>query len=700
MDEAYLFNRGENYEAYKYLGSFPLEEGGFVFRVYAPQAVSVRVTGDFNNWDTEGRFMRRLGNSGIFEGAVAEAKHWQRYKYLVESRDGKILEKADPFARHAELRPGTASILYAPDEPFVFDDEAFLRERDLLDGAELAPLNIYECHLGSWRRYPDGHFYNYRELAHQLADYLIEMGYNALEILPITEYPLDASWGYQVTSYFAPSSRYGTPEDFKYFVNYLHKKGLRLILDWVPAHFPKDAFGLARFDGTPCYEYADPRLGEHAEWGTLVFDYSKYEVQSFLLSSAWFWFEEYHIDGMRVDAVSAMLYLSFARTEFLKNRYGGIENLEAIEFLRRLNTLIRSKKKGALMIAEEATTFPKITAPVEEGGLGFTHKWNMGWMHDILDYMKYDYYARNSQHHKMTFSLTYAFSENYVLPFSHDEVVHGKKSLIGRMPGDIWRQCASLRTLFAWQAAHPGAKLNFMGNEFGQFIEWRFYEELEWFMLRYPHHRQIKDFVAKLNHLYLEYPSFWRNDRNWEGFRWLEADDAAHSVYLFERRGREEDAPLLFVFNMTPAVLRQYPLRTGRCGRYRLLLNSDEEQYGGSSYGTLREGQTVQTEPSTLSDSERLIAGEEERREEKREELVQKRAVFLKLRDELLSSYRRFLEENGSAESRDGEGSQAWRVLDFTMEEIPPCLPPQLPTPHMELDLPPLSVLLFRYEGE
>ncbi len=696
MNEAYLFNLGENYEAYKYFGSFRKDKG-FIFRVYAPNARSVRVAGDFNAWNFSSHFMNRAENTGVFELYIEEAKVWDRYKYIVETQSGEIVEKADPFARHAELRPETASIIYESETNFEFTDEDFILKRDSISGKEVKPLNIYECHLGSWRKYKDGNYYNYRDLAIQLADYLLEMSYTAIEILPITEYPLDDSWGYQVSGYFAPSSRYGTPDDFKFFVNHMHSKGIRVILDWVPGHFPKDSFGLARFDGTACYEYADPRIGEHEQWGTLVFDYSKTEVQSFLLSSAWFWFEEFHIDGIRVDAVSSMLYLNFARTEFLKNKYGGSENLEAIEFLRRLNGLIRSQKQGALMIAEEATTFPSITKEISEGGLGFTHKWNMGWMHDSLDYMKYDYYARGSQHNKLTFSLTYAFSENYVLPFSHDEVVHGKKSLIGRMPGDIWRQCASLRNLFVWQAAHPGAILNFMGNEFGQFIEWRFYEELEWFMLSHSQHQAIQNFVKHLNKLYKDEKAFWENDDNWEGFHWLEADDAWNSVYIFERRAKNTEDRLLFIFNMTPAVVRNYQIYPGRYGKYEIILNSDSEQFGGSSYQISQaNGLYLCTEPASISEKDRILSERQLDYEEKYKSLVNKRKRFMKLRDELLETYHEI------EKLSDGDMHISEDLPDIFNTDLP--LPDKVKftaePAKLTLDLPPLSSLILKLKDK
>lgn len=582
MDPAFLFNTGKNVESQRYLGAHPCEmygQNGWVFRVWAPRASLVFLCGSFNRWDSRQHPMERIGQTGIWQAFRTDVQLWDRYQYFVLGADGRGVYKADPFALHQELRPGTASVIYTA-EAFPWEDKEFIES--LPPAREPQPLNIYEVHLGSWRRYPDGNHFSYRDIAPQLAEYCLKMGYNAVELMPVLEHPLDDSWGYQVSGYFAPTSRYGTPEDLKFLVNQMHKAGVRVFLDWVPAHFPKDEFGLYRFDGSPCFEYADSRLGEQKSWGTMVFDYSKSEVRSFLLSSALYWLSEFHFDGLRIDAVSSMIYLNYARDDSVKNIYGGIDNLEALSFMRELNQLVAERFPHCLMMAEESTAYPRVTHPVEEEGLGFTHKWNMGWMHDTLDYMAVDYYARLYHHNKMTFSMTYAFSENYILPFSHDEVVHGKHSLIGRMPGDIWRQCASLRTCFAWQIGHPGAKLNFMGNEFGQFIEWRFKEELEWFMLSHDQHRKLQDFSAALNRLYLEHDALWKDDHSWDGFQWWQADDGLNSVFAFERSsGREH---LLFILNMTPAVHPEYELRLGRPGSYRLILNSDEERWGGSSY--------------------------------------------------------------------------------------------------------------------
>ncbi len=594
MNQAWLFNQGENYQSYRMLGARPhlSPEGdpGYRFAVWAPHASGVSVVGDFNGWDPASNHLLPYGTTGIWQGFVPGAVEWQRYKYAIRTSAGRILLKADPFARHAETRPGTASILYDAEEDYEWGDGAYMAKRP--DALDKGPLNIYELHLGSWRRHADSQVYNYRDIARQLADYCLEMGYNAVELMPVMEYPLDASWGYQVTGYFAPTSRYGTPADLKYLIDTLHQSDIRVILDWVPSHFPKDDFALARFDGQPLYEDPDTRRGEHADWGTLVFNYGLLEVKSFLLSSAWFWIDEFHADGLRVDAVSSMIYLDFGRPEAERNQEGNFEHLEAIQFLKALNDLIRRHFPHCILAAEESTPYPLVTAPVQGGGLGFTHKWNMGWMNDTLSYMEVDYFARGDFHDRITFSMTYAFSENFILPFSHDEVVHGKKSLLGRMPGDYWRQFASLRTCYMYQMSHPGAKLNFMGNEFSPFIEWRYYEELEWFLLKYPRHREMQDFVRTLNHLYLEHPAFWELDRSWEGFQWVNADDRENSVFSYQRKSDGEEEVLLVLLNMTPASYDDYAVHLPLAGRFRLLLNSDAVRFGGSGYGGL-EGEAI-----------------------------------------------------------------------------------------------------------
>ncbi|HHV41271.1 MAG TPA: 1,4-alpha-glucan branching protein GlgB [Clostridiaceae bacterium] len=587
MNQAYLFNTGNNFQSYKMLGSRPDlshdGEPGYRFAVWAPNAKEISVVGDFNFWNTERDFLHPYGTTGIWTGFIGGAEQWQRYKYAIRTKDERVILKADPFARHAETRPDTASILYNPDD-YEWHDQEWMANRT--DAAEIGPLNIYECHLGSWRRYQDGNTYTYREIAPQLAAYLKEMGYNAVELMPVNEYPHDGSWGYQVTGYFAITSRYGTPADFKYFVDVMHQAGIKVIVDWVPAHFPRDEFALANFDGQPLYEYPDPRMKEHPSWGTLIFNYGLNEVNSFLISSAWLLVDEFHVDGLRVDAVSSIISLNFGHEdeEKIYNSDGGEENLEGITFVKKLNQTIRANMPEVMLIAEESTAWPHVTEPVEKGGLGFTHKWNMGWMNDILQYVEVDYYARGTVHNKVTFSMFYAFSERYVLPFSHDEVVHGKKSLLGKMPGDYWRQFASLRSLFLYQYTHPGAKLNFMGNEFAPYTEWRYYEELEWFMLKYPTHKAMQDFKRELNHLYLRRTALWEDDRSWEGFQWVKSDDKKNSVFAYIRRNLEKSEELLIVLNFTPKSFTSYSFSLPASGTWRLLFDSDAKRFGGSSY--------------------------------------------------------------------------------------------------------------------
>lgn len=588
MDQAYLFNRGEDFMVYNYLGAHPTKDDkgntGFVFRTWAPNAISVSVIGDFNDWDGYANEMHRVGETGVWETTIIGANQWDRYKYHVLGADRRVYEKGDPYARHFETRPNNASILYDPND-YIWNDEAFLKNKK--DALAAQPVNIYEIHLGSWRRHKDGNFFNYREIGLDLVDYCKKMNYTHVELMPVLEHPLDASWGYQVTGYFAATSRFGTPADLKYMIDILHQNGISVIMDWVPAHFPKNLEGLVRFDGTPCYEYGDPRIGEHREWGTYVFDYSKAEVISFLISNAVFWINEFHIDGLRVDAVSSMLYRDYGRQNYIPNQYGGNENLEAIEFFKKLNSTIRKNYPHVMMIAEESTAFAKISHPVEDGGLGFTHKWNMGWMHDTLDYFSTDSYARGWHHDQFCFSMMYAFSENYVLSLSHDEVVHGKYSLINKQPGDIWRKFASLRTLFLYQMSHPGAKLNFMGAEFGQFIEWRFYEELEWFMLDYESHRLLQDFNSKLNGFYLEHPQLWIDDHTWAGFEWIDASDTKNNVFIYARKSpNPKENDIYVTLNMVPQPLEEYKIPVYEAGTYKIVMNTDDMSYGGSGYPT------------------------------------------------------------------------------------------------------------------
>lgn len=585
MDQAYLFNTGKDYKSYNLLGSRPYTsengEKGFLFRVWAPNARAVSVVGDFNDWNPEAAYMYKNNDSGIWEISIPGAKQWDRYKYHVTGADGSEVNKVDPYARHCETRPADASILYDPDD-YVWKDEKYTSAR--VHACSPRPISIYEVHLGSWRRHEDGNFMNYREIAKDLAKYCKKMGYTHIELMPILEHPLDDSWGYQVICYYAVTSRFGTPADFKYFVDHLHKNNIGIILDWVPAHFPKNSEGLVKFDGSACYEYKDPRIGEHKEWGTFVFDYAKAEVQSFLISNAVFWIEEFHLDGIRMDAVSSMLYRDYGRTEYIPNIYGGTDNLEAIDFIRNLNTIISQNYPYVMMIAEESTAWPKVSHPVSDGGLGFTHKWNMGWMHDTLDYFQTDSYAREWHHDQFCFSMMYAFSENFILSLSHDEVVHGKKSMIDKMPGDNWRKFANLRLLYMYMMAHPGAKLNFMGSEFGQYIEWRFYEQLEWFMLQYESHKLLSDYVADLNHFYIKNPQFWQDDHSWGGFEWVDASDVKNNVFIFKRKGVANQEDIYVALNMVPVPLENYNIGVTEQGKYKILMNTDDMKYGGSGY--------------------------------------------------------------------------------------------------------------------
>ncbi len=570
------FARGENFHAASLLGCHPMRSG-FVFRVWAPRALGVSVVGDFNFWNSEDLPMKPIG-FGVWEAYSAFAREGQAYKFCVTRPDGTAVYKSDPYAFAYCPLPDTSSRICRLDG-YRWGDGAF-RRRVAARQPLLHPMNIYEVHLGSWKRHEDGSFYTYTELAQELPAYCAQMGYTHLELMPVTEYPYDPSWGYQVTGYFAPTHRYGSPQEFMGFVDACHQAGLQVILDWVPAHFPKDECGLYEFDGSCCYELSDPRMNEHPDWTTRIFDFGKGEVQSFLISSAVHWLERYHIDGLRVDAVASMLYLDYNRPNYVPNRYGGRENLEAIDFLRKLNRVAFSVNKNVLMVAEESTAFPLITKPDFVGGLGFLYKWNMGWMNDLLFYMARDPLFRKWEHNKLTFQMTYAFSENYILPLSHDEVVHGKRSLIERMPGEYDEKFSNLRAFFAYQMAQPGKKLNFMGSEFAQFIEWDYRQGLDWLLLAYDRHRQMQDFVQTLNLLYRDTPALWENDLDWGGFTWCEPNDADRSMLSFvrwDRRGRG----ILVVCNFCP-VRRE--LRIGLPTPCRLvpLLNTDDEAFGGS----------------------------------------------------------------------------------------------------------------------
>ena len=589
FNQAYLFNTGSDIMSYNLLGAHPLEygnEGGFSFSVWAPEALKVFVSGDFNDWSDSANPMDRMGETGIFYCEIVNAEKWQKYKYYIISKDGKGTYKSDPYAFWNEMRPDNASVLYPVDDGFEWSDKEYINVRDSGETYINSPVNIYELHLGSWKRKSDGAFLNYRELSREIAEYVNEMGYTHIELMPVMEHPLDDSWGYQVTGFFSPTSRYGTPEALKYFIDHMHKNNIKVILDWVPGHFPKDETGLSRFDGSYAYEYGDDRIGEHKQWGTLVFNYARAEVRSFLISNAIYWIEVFHADGIRVDAVSSMLYLNYCREEYIRNVNGGIENTDAIYFLKTLNETIRKKYPGVMMIAEESTAWEKVTVPVSSGGLGFTHKWNMGWMHDTLEYFSRDYIYRKWHHSQLSFSMLYAFSENFVLPVSHDEVVHGKKSALDKMPGDYWRKFASLKTLYGYMMAHPGAKLLFMGSEFGQFVEWKFNQSLEWFLLEYEQHSKLHNFVKHLNQLYRNEKSLWGNDRNWSGFRWNNADDSDNCIYSFTRISQEGEE-ITVVLNMTPAPFDIYRIGVNSITEYSLILDSDSSIYGGSNYVNL-----------------------------------------------------------------------------------------------------------------
>ena len=587
--DRYLFGQGTHYEIYKLMGAHPTKQkgkDGVYFAVWAPRAQEVAVVGDFNGWDPNENIMKCDNDMGIYQLFIPGVKSGDLYKFCITSPSGELLYKADPYANYAEKRPGNASRVYDITN-FKWNDSVWMKNRQNYDVNKNA-MSIYEVHPGSWRKHPqnehdeDG-FYNYRELAHSLAEYVKDMGYTHVELMGIAEHPFDGSWGYQVTGYYAPTSRYGTPDDFQYFVNYMHKNKIGVILDWVPAHFPKDAHGLADFDGTPTYEYADPRKGEHPDWGTKVFDYEKNEVKNFLIANALFWMEQYHIDGLRVDAVASMLYLDYGREngQWVPNKYGENKNLEAIEFFKHLNTVVLGRNKGTVMIAEESTAWPKVTAHPEEGGLGFSLKWNMGWMHDFLEYMKLDPYFRQYNHHKMTFSLTYAYSENYVLVLSHDEVVHLKCSMINKMPGLGQDKIENLKVGYSYMLGHPGKKLLFMGQEFGQYREWSEARELDWYLTAESSHRELRDYVKELLKMYKKYPALYATDHTEGAFEWINADDACRSIYSFIRKSPTGRNNLLFVINCTPVARDDYRVGVPKKKQYRLVLNSKDPKFGG-----------------------------------------------------------------------------------------------------------------------
>ncbi|MGL5434456.1 MAG: 1,4-alpha-glucan branching protein GlgB [Lachnospiraceae bacterium] len=583
--DRYLFGNGTHYEIYDKLGAHPRSYNGtegYYFSVWAPHAAAVSVVGDFNGWDPDADPMTVLETSGIYEAFIPGIEAGELYKFVITTQTGKLLFKADPYARYAEYRPGTASITCSGAD-YKWTDTAWMKKR-LDQNPRQRPVSIYEVHLGSWKkkgRVEKEGYYTYKEAAHELAEYVTDMGYTHVELMGIAEYPYDGSWGYQVTGYFAPTSRYGTPDEFMYFVNYLHKKGIGIILDWVPAHFPRDAHGLADFDGDPLYEYADSRKGEHPDWGTKVFDYGKHEVTNFLIANALYWVNHFHIDGLRVDAVASMLYLDYGREHgnWVPNQYGGNQNLEAIEFFRHLNSVVAARGSGAMVIAEESTAWPLVTHEPKDGGLGFTFKWNMGWMHDFLEYMKQDPYFRKASHNKMTFGLTYFTSENFILVLSHDEVVHLKCSMINKMPGLHEDKFANLKVGYTFMIGHPGKKLLFMGQDFGQLHEWNEAAPLDWYLTEEDLHKDLQDYTRSLLQIYQKHPALYELDDQWDGFEWINANDGNRSIFSFIRHAKNGRKNLIFICNFTPVAYPDYQLGVPKAGKYTLLLDQDHGLY-------------------------------------------------------------------------------------------------------------------------
>ena len=575
--DKYLFHEGKNFRTYEFLGSF-LDGNQCTFRVWAPHAQAVFVSGDFCGWEPTVHELTRINNEGIFEGTVSNVRQYDSYKYVIKASDGRMLWKADPYARHAQTRPESASKVYE-DQNYLWKDETWLKQRSI---PFQQPMNIYEVHLGSWKHGENGEFLSYRQLADTLIPYVKQMHYTHIELLPITEFPYDPSWGYQVTGYFAVTSRFGTPDDFKYLIDKAHQNGIGVILDWVPGHFTKDEYGLYEFDGECCYEYSDERKKEHKSWGTRVFDYGRGEVCSFLFSSACYWIEQFHLDGLRVDAVSSMLFLDYDRPQHLaaKNIYGGNENLEVLDFFKTLNYYVQENYPGVMMIAEEATAYPKITAPIQDGGLGFHFKWNMGWMNDSLDYIEENPIYRQWSHNKLTFSMCYAFVENFILPISHDEVVHLKKSLLDKFPVGYDDKFSNYKTFLGYMFAHPGKKLTFMGTEIPQFIEWDENKELDWMLLDFPSHYNAHRFVQELNQYYRKTPALWQQDGGWEGFEWHVVDDASHNVFAFSRKAADGQE-VLVISNFSGENWEQYSIGFHDERSYKMALNSDAKKFGG-----------------------------------------------------------------------------------------------------------------------
>lgn len=583
--DRYLFGEGTHYEVYKKLGAHVMELNGVkgvYFAVWAPKAKNVSVVGNFNGWMGYNHNMNKLADSGIFELFVPELSEGELYKFAVTSMNGETWLKADPFANASEFRPASASIV-TNIEGYDWEDTEWMEQRKEEDNKK-KPMAIYEVHLGSWKKTNDEKrcgFYNYRAIAEELGAYVKEMGYTHVELMGIAEHPFDGSWGYQVTGYYSPTSRYGTAKDFMYFVDYMHKLGIGVILDWVPAHFPRDEYGLANFDGSCVYEYADSRKGEHPDWGTKIFDYAKNEVSDFLIANALFWVNEFHVDGLRVDAVASMLYLDYGKTpgNWVPNKYGGHENLEAIEFFKHLNSIMEQRAKGAIMIAEESTAWPLVTHEPEEGGLGFTYKWNMGWMNDFLEYVKIDPYFKKYNHQKMTFGMTYAFSENFILVISHDEVVHLKCSMLEKMPGTFEQKFENLKTAYSFMFGHPGKKLLFMGQEFGQIREWSEERSLDWYLLEEKPHQNLHQYVKELLHLYTEHPAMSELDDSWEGFEWINCEDGERSTFSFIRKDKSEKKCLLFIMNFTPVLWEDYTVGVPELGTYQVILDSTWEDF-------------------------------------------------------------------------------------------------------------------------